>query len=479
MNGAVLSAGRQNVVPSHIFEDESFQDHLVALLTRDIKTLRECARVLHPDDFKPIRGMHWGRPRWITADRALNYYLRFHEPAGKLLLSDLLDYAQKISLGERQVAEIREYWKHLEALKTRPRDAIIPHCVTYKRERIKAAGIQELVELQAAGRLTDERWQEISARVLAAAPIVEPVSGAALYAAKYSTPQFALRERMGAGLSMLVAKPKEGKTWLAMQVAIAFVRGVKILGSWVRVPGPVLYCALEDSPRRISERLRVLAPEVDAAEFEQLRFLHAWDGTSGLRLLLEKEHRAGKGYKLVVIDPFLGMSPERKTNDVVRADYQELQPLRQLAQEFQTAILLVHHQRKAPGAARDTVIGTTGVTAGIDTLWVLERDPESDQARWLLITGRDVRERTLKIEFARVGEVRRSWEIVCEGPEADAGPVGRDILALVKRGGPLYPREIAKSLGKAENTVRENLFRLRKRDLVRREQGGRYAYPKD
>jgi hypothetical protein len=39
------------------FSDESFQDALTALLCRDTKALHDCAALLDPNDFKPVKGM--------------------------------------------------------------------------------------------------------------------------------------------------------------------------------------------------------------------------------------------------------------------------------------------------------------------------------------------------------------------------------------------------------------------------------------
>ena len=56
------------------------------------------------------------------------------------------------------------------------------------------------------------------------------------------------------GLTLLAAKPKAGKSWLALDLALATACGHTALGHLID-PGDVLYCALEDSARRLQRRI--------------------------------------------------------------------------------------------------------------------------------------------------------------------------------------------------------------------------------
>lgn len=55
---------------------------------------------------------------------------------------------------------------------------------------------------------------------------------------------------------MLAGRPKLGKSWLALQLAQASACGGKVFEQSVE-PGPVLYIALEDSERRLQQRLQL------------------------------------------------------------------------------------------------------------------------------------------------------------------------------------------------------------------------------
>src|SRR5438094_10319972 len=60
------------------------------------------------------------------------------------------------------------------------------------------------------------------------------------------------------GLVILAGRPKAGKSWLALKVCLAVAGIEQTLGTLKAEPGEALYCALEDSPRRIKRRLAAL-----------------------------------------------------------------------------------------------------------------------------------------------------------------------------------------------------------------------------
>ena len=60
------------------------------------------------------------------------------------------------------------------------------------------------------------------------------------------------------GLTLLAGKPKLGKSWLALDIAVAVASGGSVLGRECE-PGPVLCLALEDNQRRLQRRLQRVA----------------------------------------------------------------------------------------------------------------------------------------------------------------------------------------------------------------------------
>ncbi len=60
------------------------------------------------------------------------------------------------------------------------------------------------------------------------------------------------------GLTLLAGKPKLGKSWLSLDIAVAVASGGSVLGRECE-PGPVLCLALEDNQRRLQRRLQLVA----------------------------------------------------------------------------------------------------------------------------------------------------------------------------------------------------------------------------
>jgi putative DNA primase/helicase len=146
------------------FDDEEFLDQLVKLLTQDAETLERLALLIEVEDFKPLRGMQWGQQRSVAMDRALAYYQRFHQPLGKLLRADILEYAQGLQLNERQIELLENYVDRLQGIKLNSADAIIEKVMAFKEQRLTAATIQELIDLQAAGQLPPQKMVELAQR---------------------------------------------------------------------------------------------------------------------------------------------------------------------------------------------------------------------------------------------------------------------------------------------------------------------------
>ncbi len=59
------------------------------------------------------------------------------------------------------------------------------------------------------------------------------------------------------------------------------------------------------------------------------------------------------------VDTFYAFSrqSERKNVDILQADYNQINTLREICEKHGCAFLLIHHARKAPGPGIDVVLG--------------------------------------------------------------------------------------------------------------------------
>ncbi len=156
------------------FDDEHYQDSLVWQVCNSSAALTTCAPLLEAHDFKPQRGMKRGRPRWFVAGRALDYFAKYGKPIRKHLLADVLEYGvRELGLSERQLDELKEYVKYLDGLKPAAREAVVEKVVRFKQQKLQASLIDQMVELQASGKLTPEDFTKFAERAIARVPQAE------------------------------------------------------------------------------------------------------------------------------------------------------------------------------------------------------------------------------------------------------------------------------------------------------------------
>lgn len=148
---------------SNFFREQNFQDQLLAFLCRDKNFLKECASLLEVDDFKG--GRNKGQERWIIADAALRYWKKYEQPIGRMLRADLMAHCRNTRLGADQTKKLLDYGRKIRKTKLVAVDAVQERVIEYKKEIVKQNCIEELINLNTAGQLTDEKWTEIYKKV--------------------------------------------------------------------------------------------------------------------------------------------------------------------------------------------------------------------------------------------------------------------------------------------------------------------------
>jgi hypothetical protein len=198
------------------------------------------------------------------------------------------------------------------------------------------------------------------------------------------------------GLIIFAAPPKSGKSWLAIQLALAVACGEPFLDHATELAG-VLYLALEDSFSRIQGRLFRLTDEAP----NRLRFaVFAPTLNGGLIEQLESYIDEFPDTRLVIIDTLQTVRSSSNDN-VYAADYEDLGAIKRFADEHELAVLLVHHTRKMPDAGNvfNTVSGSNGIMGAADETMVLARTNLFDGSATLSIIGRDVELAEYKLSF--------------------------------------------------------------------------------
>lgn len=272
---------------------------------------------------------------------------------------------------------------------------------------------------------------------------------------------FVIPGRLTVGAALLCGPPKLGKSWYCMGLGLTWS------GKF-----DVLYLALEDTPLRLQNRLKIMLdgkpgppnfffftewPKLDKGGIEQLKeFLQ-------LHPLC----------RLVMVDTLAKVRHKKSKNaGLYEDDYEAVTGLKMVADKHSAAIVAVHHVNKSkPQDILETVSGTTGLTAAADTILIMGRERGQADGT-LFITGRDVEEQDLAMSFDKQ---TCTWSVMGEAQEYRISKERQEILDVLKRAGkPLSPVEVAKELGKNERTTKNLMYALLDSQLIKQIGYGRY-----
>lgn len=173
------------------------------------------------------------------------------------------------------------------------------------------------------------------------------------------------------GLYCLVARPKVGKSLLALQLANSIATGTTFLG-FRTSPSPVLYISTEMNSTQIIDRIDKMNLNFNDDNFVMIeqnpseRKLNLMD----LQLQFQTFSNEYNG-KFVIIDMFSGID---LNNGYDLNNYQDMGQVvipkfRELCKKYEFTILLVHHLNK-----NNTSLGSTAIDGSVDGKITLKQD---------------------------------------------------------------------------------------------------------
>ena len=235
---------------------------------------------------------------------------------------------------------------------------------------------------------------------------LETMTAEQLQSAPYSPVPFLVEGLLPEGLHILAGAPKIGKSWLALWLCLCISQG-QALWNFATTQGEALYLSLEDSYRRIQSRLFDLTEDAPLT----LHFAIMADTLKrGLEQQIEQFLTEHPTTKLVVIDTLQRVRGAGSDSNLYANDYQDIGLLKKLADNQHIAILLIHHLRKLhDDDPMNMISGSTGLSGAADSTFVLQKSSRLANIASLHCTGRDILDRTLKLEF---GEEDHVWKLL-------------------------------------------------------------------
>jgi len=194
-------------------------------------------------------------------------------------------------------------------------------------------------------------------------------------------------------------------------------------------------------------------------------------GNSGLREI-EQEIKKHSDMRLIVIDTFVKFKPITvgKIINQYEIDYQHVSRIKDLADDNEISVLLVHHLRKTDADdVFDTFSGTFGITAAADGLLALVKSKDSAE---LHITGRDLEneEYALKFEAHKL-----SWEIIGKSEDVQSSKVKQQVYDILKGTDATFsPKDLSDITSVKKHYVQKALTKLAAEGEIERTGRGKY-----
>jgi hypothetical protein len=282
-------------------------------------------------------------------------------------------------------------------------------------------------------------------------------SGIALMEKRLPPMEWAIREILPTGYNILAGRPKLGKSWIAVQAALAVARGDMLFGQECK-PRPVLLLALEDGERRLQSRVSVILN--GAPMPSTFSYALSWQrlDDDGLEQIDNWARDTG-GKGLCIIDTYAKIKPRpsgRVTNayDIDVENHSKLHDLTR-THDGLTLVSIMHMRKGATGGDYlEAVSGSAGITGTADATLALTRDRGKADAT-LSGTGRDLRDYELALQQEHNGP----WKCLGAAAPLRMSATRQTILATLA-GGPKSPAEIATLTDLSSAVVRKRLSQM-------------------
>ena len=306
---------------------------------------------------------------------------------------------------------------------------------------------------------------------------LEAINAQALLSKEINPIKWAVEGFLPAGLTILGGGPKVGKSILALHLAIGVSIGGCVLGKIDVEQGDVLYLALEDTERRLQERLRssnILPEDCNVSRLD-------------IVTRIPRQHEGGLDFikwwlhihpdaRLVIIDT-LQMFRKQLTGKtgVYGEDYDAIAEIKKVADEYEVAFLIIHHLKKV--SAKEEMLGdwinqfsgSAGLSGSADTLFILRR-ARTDMYGTLYRTGRDVEEKNFRMKLDGFG-----WMLEGEAEDFTLPAWKKQILDYLKEHETVTPMELSTACTLNINTAQQNLRKLLKEGVIQKVGYGTYA----
>lgn len=197
------------------------------------------------------------------------------------------------------------------------------------------------------------------------------------------------------GTFIFAGASKIGKSWMVLWFANQIALGQPVW-EFATTQSEVLYLSLEDTPRRLQQRLDEIADEVGNVHFATKSDFIGGGFEEQLVNFIEQYPKV----KLIIIDTLQKVRKAGRDKFAYADDYEVIGKIKEIGDSHDVTILIIHHTRKeGDNDAINTISGTNGIVGSADGAFVLQKENRMQNRANLVVTGRDVQTITLSLVF--------------------------------------------------------------------------------
>lgn len=185
----------------------------------------------------------------------------------------------------------------------------------------------------------------------------------------YAMPEWIWEGQFALGcMTLLVGKPKDGKSLFCRNLASAIIKGEPFLDLKTK-SSAVMYLALEEHPALLQVSIKKLGIDV------QTFLLHVGPTRGTEDDVLDALERECELYqpKLVIIDPLARLVGFTDSNDYPEV-YKRISKIVNFARKMNVHVLAVHHSNKGNSDSSDQIMGSTAFFGASDGAFFLSKD---------------------------------------------------------------------------------------------------------
>jgi putative DNA primase/helicase len=204
---------------------------------------------------------------------------------------------------------------------------------------------------------------------------------------------YILEDRLVAGtVSLIVAKPKVGKSTLARNLCLCIARGEDFLGLKTKA-GECIYLALEEREEDVRGDFRAMGADGSEPILVHAAMAPA-EGILALCDLIRQRRPV-----LVVVDPLFRLAHIRDEKAYAET-YAALGPLIDVSRSVGTHVAVTHHAGKSAKVdAIDSPLGSTAIGGAVSTVFVLKRTEAYRTIQSVQRIGSDMAETVLDFDL--------------------------------------------------------------------------------